>query len=61
LFEPSSGTLEEEMSLLLEEAHRAGDLSSIEWAKKSRTGKLTLDDAVGLQATILRRALYKKK
>lgn len=61
MYRPSTNTLENELALLLEEAHREGLLSSIEWAKKARTGKLTLDDAIGLQATILRRKLASLK
>jgi N-acetylmuramoyl-L-alanine amidase len=61
MFEPTTGTLKNEMALLLEEAFKEGLLSSIDHAKKARTGKLTLDDAIGLQATILRRKLASAK
>lgn len=61
MYKPSTNTLEDEMALLLEDAFKEGLLKSIEWAKKARTGKLTLDDAAGLQAAILRRKLASMK
>lgn len=56
LFKPTTKTLENEMYLTLDKAHKDGILSSDVWAQKAKDGTLTLDDAIALTATIVRRA-----
>ncbi len=60
MLKPSTKTLENEFATLLETAHKEGILSSPEWAKKAREGNLSLDDAIALQSTIIRRVHFNK-
>lgn len=59
MYRPTTKTFKDEMNAMLKEAYSQGILSKDEWYHKSVDGKLTLDDAVGLQATIIRRTLLK--
>lgn len=61
MFRPSTQTLEDEMVEFLELAHKDGILTSEKWSVKAKEGKLTLDDAIALQATVFRRSLVDKK
>lgn len=61
MFKPSTQTLENEMVDFLELAHKNGVLTSDQWAIKAKEGKLTLDDAIALQATVFRRSIVEKK
>lgn len=56
MFKPTTDTLNNEMYLTLDKAHKDGILTSEQWAQKAKDGTLTLDDAVALTATIVRRA-----
>lgn len=55
MFNPSTDTLNNEMYKTLIKAHKDGILTSEQWAQKAKDGTLTLDDAVALTATIVRR------
>lgn len=56
MFKPTTDTLNNEMYKTLVKAHKDGILTSEQWAQKAKDGTLTLDDAVALTATIVRRA-----
>lgn len=53
---PSSNTFKDEMTSLLEKAHKKGVLNSHAWIDKSKNGTLTEGDAISLIATILNRS-----
>lgn len=59
MYRPSTQTFKNEMNEMLNEAHAQGILNNNEWYELSKSGKLSLDDAVGLQAAIIRRTLLK--
>jgi len=56
LFKPTTDTLNNEMYKTLDKAHKDGILTSEQWAQKAKDGTLTLDDAIALTATIVRRS-----
>lgn len=60
LYKPSINTLNTELVNLLQSATDEGILNSDSWVTKAKEGKLSLDDAVGLQATIINRRAEKK-
>jgi len=60
MFRPSTKTLEDEMVEFLELAHEKEILTSDEWAIKAKEGKLTLDYAIALQATVIKRYIKNK-
>lgn len=61
MLQPSTETLKDEVVELLELAHKSGILSSDSWAKAAKAGTLSLDDAVALNAAIMKRALVAKE
>lgn len=55
-FKPDSKALRDEMVLMLKEAHKRGYLSR-DWSIEAAANKLTMEQAVGLQSTIIRRVV----
>lgn len=60
MFKATTDTLNNEMYLTLLKAHKDGILTSEQWAQKAKDGTLTLDDAIALTATIVRRSYLSK-
>lgn len=56
MFTPSNNTLKNEFVKMLEKANKDGIISSKEWIIKAKEGRLSLDDAIALTATIQNRS-----